>query len=112
MDVERESQKVRSLYESGESLDWHDGGRGSYCEHLRSTREVPSDEEENVVYGFSLTAPVSVMCSMLTAIPLSQRRSVEKPFVRSSTSRRRPACRSPIASYYATAGQFFLTATR
>ncbi|KAK4455490.1 USP6 N-terminal-like protein [Podospora aff. communis PSN243] len=53
MDVERESQKVRSLYESGESLNWQDGGRGSYCERLEPTTEVPSDEEENVVYGFS-----------------------------------------------------------
>ncbi|KAK0705275.1 rab-GTPase-TBC domain-containing protein [Lasiosphaeris hirsuta] len=49
MDVERESQKVRSLYESGDSLSWQDGGRISFCERLEPTEEVPSDEEENVV---------------------------------------------------------------
>ncbi|KAK3943469.1 hypothetical protein QBC46DRAFT_419852 [Diplogelasinospora grovesii] len=49
VDIERESQKVRSLYESGESLNWQDGGRVSFCERLEPTEEVPSDEEENVV---------------------------------------------------------------
>jgi hypothetical protein len=68
MDVERESQKVRSLYESGEGLNWQDGGRGSYCERLEPTTEVPSDEEENVVYGFSFDrSSVNGVCSMLTA---------------------------------------------
>lgn len=68
MDVERESQKVRSLYESGESLDWQDGGRGSYCERLEPTKEVPSDEEENVVYGFSFDrSSVYHVRSMLTS---------------------------------------------
>lgn len=61
IDVERESQKVRSLYESGEGLNWQDGGRASYCERLEPTEEVPSDEEENVVYGFPLNAPTSVV---------------------------------------------------
>jgi len=54
MDVERESQKVRSLYESGEGLKWEDGGCVSFAERLEPTVEVPSEEEENVVYGFSL----------------------------------------------------------
>lgn len=52
MDVERESQKVRSLYESGDDLNWEDGGRVSYSERLEPTAEVPSEEEENVVYDF------------------------------------------------------------
>jgi hypothetical protein len=52
MDVERESQKVRSLYESGDDLNWEDGGRVSFAERLEPTAEVPSEEEENVVYGF------------------------------------------------------------
>ncbi|KAM7208640.1 USP6 N-terminal-like protein [Naviculisporaceae sp. PSN 640] len=47
-DVERESQKVRSLYESGDTLNWQDGGRVSFGERLEPTEEVPSDEEENV----------------------------------------------------------------
>lgn len=54
MDVERESQKVRSLYESGEGLKWEDGGCVSFAERLEPTAEVLSEEEENVVYGFSL----------------------------------------------------------
>ena len=52
MDVERESQKVRSLYESGEDLNLEDGERVSCPERLEPTAEVPSEEEENVVYGF------------------------------------------------------------
>lgn len=55
IDVERESQKVRSLYESGDDLNWEDGGRVSFAEPLEPTEEVPSEEEENVVYGFPLT---------------------------------------------------------
>ncbi|KAK3297660.1 uncharacterized protein B0H64DRAFT_339545 [Chaetomium fimeti] len=49
MDVERESQKVRSLYESGDDLNWEDGGRVSYPDRLEPTAEVPFEEEENVV---------------------------------------------------------------
>ncbi|KAK4162239.1 hypothetical protein QBC43DRAFT_322078 [Cladorrhinum sp. PSN259] len=51
VDVERESQKVRSLYESGEGLNWEDGGQQgvSFPERLAPTVEVPSEEEENVV---------------------------------------------------------------
>ncbi|KAL2129406.1 hypothetical protein VTI74DRAFT_7834 [Chaetomium olivicolor] len=49
MDVERESQKVRSLYESGDDLNWEDGARVSLAERLEPTAEVPSEEEENVV---------------------------------------------------------------
>ncbi|KAL2015967.1 hypothetical protein VTK56DRAFT_4480 [Thermocarpiscus australiensis] len=49
IDIERESQKVRSLYESGDDLNWEDGGRVSFAERLEPTAEVPSEEEENVV---------------------------------------------------------------
>ena len=57
MEVERESQKVRSLYESGDTfLHWQDGGQrvsASFGDsRLEPTEEVPSDEEENVAYGF------------------------------------------------------------
>ncbi|KAH8899568.1 RabGAP/TBC [Thozetella sp. PMI_491] len=49
-DVERDSQKVRSLYEFGEGVNWQDGAPGlSLGERLEPTEEVPSDEEENVV---------------------------------------------------------------
>ncbi|KAK4111235.1 RabGAP/TBC [Canariomyces notabilis] len=49
IDVERESQKVRSLYESGDDLMWEDGAPVSFAERLAPTQEVPSEEEENVV---------------------------------------------------------------
>lgn len=68
VDVERESQKVRSLYESsGEGLNWEDGGHQHHLHHHgggvsslpeRLSREptvleMPIEEEENVaVYGF------------------------------------------------------------
>lgn len=50
-DVEKESQKVRSLYQSGEAINWEDGERHSYCEHLEPTPEVPVEEDENDSYG-------------------------------------------------------------
>ena len=52
MDVERESQKVRSLYESADGLNWEDGGCVVFAERLEPTAEVPSEEEENAAYGF------------------------------------------------------------
>ncbi len=52
MDVERESQKVRSLYESADGLNWEDGGCVAFAERLEPTAEVPSEEEENAAYGF------------------------------------------------------------
>lgn len=52
-DVERESQKVRSLYESGEALGWEEGGRPTATiapssppvEQLPAAEEVPSSVE-------------------------------------------------------------------
>ncbi|KAI4870753.1 TBC domain-containing protein [Hypoxylon rubiginosum] len=48
-EAEKESQKVRSLYESGESLNWEDGGAGhsSIDERLQPAVEYPSKEDEN-----------------------------------------------------------------
>ncbi|KAK7977578.1 TBC domain-containing protein [Apiospora saccharicola] len=47
VDIERESQKVRSLYEPG-GLNWEDGGRHSALSaRLEPTEEVPSDVDEN-----------------------------------------------------------------
>jgi hypothetical protein len=57
VDASRESQKVRSLYEAADdSLHWQDGsGRGASPaaggESLAPTAEVPSDGEDNAVYG-------------------------------------------------------------
>ncbi|KAK8107739.1 TBC domain-containing protein [Apiospora kogelbergensis] len=48
VDIERESQKVRSLYEPGVGLMWEDGGRHSALSaRLEPTQEVPSDVDEN-----------------------------------------------------------------
>ncbi|EFQ32168.1 TBC domain-containing protein [Colletotrichum graminicola] len=47
-DVEMESRKVRSLYESGEGLKWEDGGRPSDVgEHLDATAVRLTGESEN-----------------------------------------------------------------
>ncbi|KAK4190002.1 hypothetical protein QBC35DRAFT_118235 [Podospora australis] len=75
VDVERESQKVRSLYESGEGgssnssyLHWEDGGHVSFAsssstaeqrERLEPTVEVPSEEEENVTVSSSPLGPLN-----------------------------------------------------
>jgi hypothetical protein len=58
-DIEKESQKVRSLYESGDSTSWGDVGRLSTFsgERLETTPEDPSEENENDPYGF-LVNPV------------------------------------------------------
>lgn len=52
-DTERESQKVRSLYESTDLVHWEDGAPGRRSsELLESPAEVPSDGEGNIAYGF------------------------------------------------------------
>lgn len=57
VEIERESQKVRSLYEPG-GLNWEEGGRHSALSaRLEPTKEVPSDVDENDAYGF-LAYPV------------------------------------------------------
>ncbi|KYK55257.1 TBC domain protein [Drechmeria coniospora] len=43
-DVEKESQKVRSLYQAGDALHWEDGARHSFCERLEPTPEMPTEE--------------------------------------------------------------------
>lgn len=52
-DTERESQKVRSLYESTDLVHWEDGAPGRRSsELLEPPAEVPSDGESNIAYGF------------------------------------------------------------
>ncbi|KAH6606671.1 tbc domain-containing [Trichoderma cornu-damae] len=46
-DVEKESQKVRSLYGVGDAINWEDGARRSYCEPLEPTPELPAEEDGN-----------------------------------------------------------------
>ncbi|KAK2597956.1 hypothetical protein QQS21_005872 [Conoideocrella luteorostrata] len=52
-DIEKESQKVRSLYETGDAINWEDGARFSFCEHLEPTPEVPAEEDPLDPYAFS-----------------------------------------------------------
>ncbi len=49
-DLEHESQKVRLLYESGDSIS----ARHSFCERLEPTPEVPTEEDDHVPYGLHL----------------------------------------------------------
>ena len=51
-DVEKESQKVRSLYTVGDGSRGEPGRRHSYHERLEPTPEVPSEENELDPYGF------------------------------------------------------------
>ncbi|EFY99844.1 Rab GTPase-TBC domain protein [Metarhizium robertsii] len=46
-DVEKESQKVRSLYQTDDAINWEDGARFSFCEHLEPTPEVPAEEDSH-----------------------------------------------------------------
>lgn len=61
-DTERESQKVRSLYESADPVHWEDGaapGRHSGELLEPSSKEVPSDGDDNFAYGFPLALRLS-----------------------------------------------------
>lgn len=54
-DTERESQKVRSLYESTDPVYWQDVAPGRQSgEPLEPPQEVPSDGADNIAYGFPL----------------------------------------------------------
>ncbi|KAL6908380.1 putative TBC domain protein [Trichoderma evansii] len=46
-EIEKESQKVRSLYGVGDAINWEDGARHSYCEPLEPTPELPAEEDGN-----------------------------------------------------------------
>lgn len=59
-EIEKESQKVRSLYGVGDAINWEDGARHSYCEPLEPTPELPAEEDGNDSYGFPLTIPGAV----------------------------------------------------
>lgn len=53
-DVERDSQKVRSLYEVGDAIKWEQGAPApaSTGERLSSTPEGPVDEDKHDTYDF------------------------------------------------------------
>ncbi|KHO01901.1 Rab-GAP/TBC domain protein [Metarhizium album ARSEF 1941] len=46
-DIEKESQKVRSLYQAGDAINWEDGARFSLDEYLEPTPEVPAEEDSH-----------------------------------------------------------------
>jgi len=110
VDVERDSQKVRSLYDSGESLDWREGGRApAIAERLAPTEDAPLDEGEIVVYGFpwlcdASSPPQNISFQVLTVAPSHCKQAL------SPTSPRTP-CHLYSSSRYATFGQF-VAATR
>lgn len=65
-DAEKESQKVRSLYESGEGLHWEDGARrSSIDERVQPEAEHPTEVNENDAYGF-LIDPIPLSLIILT----------------------------------------------
>lgn len=77
-DVEKESQKVRSLYAVGEGLHWEDGARHSYCEVLEPTPEAPSEDYDNDPYGFPLMSlseffSITSASRLLTCFQISHR---------------------------------------
>ncbi|EOO00018.1 putative tbc domain-containing protein [Phaeoacremonium minimum UCRPA7] len=78
VDTERESQKVRSLYDSSDGIDWKDGGPDPPHGGLEPTEEAPSDEEEIVAYGFPSQLAFRVRYSMLTRHLFSAQR-VKRP---------------------------------
>lgn len=61
-DIDKESQKVRSLYETGDAINWEDGARFSFCEQLESTPEVPAEEDSNDPYDFLLATKHCLLC--------------------------------------------------
>lgn len=70
VDTERESQKVRSLYESGDLVDWQDGAPGRQSgEPLAPPGEVPSDGQKSIAYGFPSVIPLSSLCVFPLANP-------------------------------------------
>jgi hypothetical protein len=86
IDVERESQKVRSLYESVDGIRWEDGGQlSSFGERLEPTvEEVPSEVEENDAYGFLELSGFTFPLIMLT-VQLSQVKPKSKSKSKSKT---------------------------
>jgi hypothetical protein len=105
---------VRSLYESGDDLNWEDGARVSYPERLEPTAEVPSEEEENVVYGFlALSRPFSSLASIMLTLALLQIASSLRSSFSIRTSRKRPVQYQSYAVHgYAAFGQFLVSPTR
>ncbi|KAK7430641.1 hypothetical protein QQZ08_002933 [Neonectria magnoliae] len=59
-DVEKESQKVRSLYAVGDGPHGEPGSRRSYCERLEPTPEAPSENDDDPAPASLAPAPVAL----------------------------------------------------
>jgi hypothetical protein len=111
VDVSRESQKVRSLYEPDDSLHWQDGsGRvvssAAGGEHLAPTAEVPSDGEDNAVYGCPRRSMTSRALSLVPSLADSTLFASQGFF----KAWKRPLYQP--SHNYVPSGQFFVAATR
>ncbi|KAI1418187.1 rab-GTPase-TBC domain-containing protein [Hypoxylon sp. FL1857] len=63
-EAEKESQKVRSLYESGEGLNWEEGTRhSSIDERLRPSAEHPREENEKDASSDRAGSPIPTSAS-------------------------------------------------
>ncbi|OTB04320.1 hypothetical protein M426DRAFT_58747 [Hypoxylon sp. CI-4A] len=63
-DVEKESQKVRSLYEPGEGLSWEEGARrSSIDDRLQPAAEHPVEEDENDAANEKVGNPIQTSAS-------------------------------------------------
>lgn len=104
VDTERESQKVRSLYESGDFVNWQDGAPGSPSgEPAESGDQLPSDGEDIAAYGFP-----SVLRSMMINVTANIQRL--NPPQRKKKAAKRPSF-VPLSQYSAV-GHFAAVATR
>ncbi|KAI1781084.1 TBC domain-containing protein [Hypoxylon cercidicola] len=77
-EAEKESQKVRSLYESGESLSWEEGaGHSSIDERLQPAAEYPSKEDENDAANDEAGRPTLTSASTSSLLDKDSRREYE-----------------------------------
>lgn len=108
-EVERESQKVRSLYDTTDGVDWRDGGRASaLVERSSAAVDAPSRGEEKAPYDFLASEP-PVMIPILSTnmvTPAQVPQALQPPF-----SFRKGASFVLTNFRYATFGQF-VAATR
>lgn len=110
VDMERESQKVRSLYGPDEEEGGcvHGGPGSSSGDHPEPIAEVPSDGEVNAAYGF--------LVNPSTRPPTRPRQSLLTRFARALSQvqfpRRRRPPPTPRYHRYASASQLVLAATR
>ncbi|KPM45023.1 hypothetical protein AK830_g1562 [Neonectria ditissima] len=67
-DVEKESQKVRSLYAVGDGPHGEPGSRRSYCERLEPTPEAPSENDDDPAPASLAPAPAARDCGSSSSL--------------------------------------------